>query len=206
MNRRVAIIDYGIGNLHSVFTAIEHLGSDWRIVKDADDLNNAEPIILPGVGSFFAGMQNLRARGFAEKLPKFLADPTNRILGICLGFQLLGDFGYEDGGSSGLGMIKGSVVKFEAQTGLRVPHVGFNSVKHENRGKLFSNLGEFNDFYFVHSYRFDDRPREGLEVFCDYGSKFLAAYELDNIHGTQFHPEKSQTNGLRLLHNYIMKA
>lgn len=204
MNKRVSIIDYGMGNLHSVFTAVDHLGFEWRIIKDADDLKNAEPLILPGVGSFFAGMQNLKSRGFDEKLPKFLTDPINRILGICLGFHLLGDFGHEDGGIAGLGMIKGSVVKFEARTGLRIPHVGFNSVEHENRGRLFSNLGQFNDFYFVHSYHYDNQPRSGIEVFCNYGSKFLAAYELNNIYGTQFHPEKSQTNGLKLLHNYLM--
>ena len=155
-------------------------------------------------GSFKKGIQNLKDLGLFELLKnkKFLID--KKILGICLGFQLLGISSTEEGYENGLNLIPLKVDKFKLdKSQLKIPHIGFNSVNFDFEDKLFLGLKNEADFYFVHSYRFRYEFIDGYLAYCDYGEKFIAAYHKDNIYGTQFHPEKSQTNGLILLKNFL---
>ena len=193
-----------MGNTWSVISAIKYLGFNCELSNNIENISNAEYIILPGVGSFKKGIQNLKDLGLFTLLKnkKFLKN--KKILGICLGFQLLGISSTEEGHENGLNLIPLKVDKFKFnKTHLKVPHIGFNSVIFDCQDKLFQGLKNEADFYFVHSYRFRSDSLDGYISYCDYGEKFLAAYHKDNIYGTQFHPEKSQTNGLILLKNFF---
>ena len=193
-----------MGNTWSVISAIKYLGFNCELSNNIDKISNAEYIILPGVGSFKKGIQNLKDLGLFTLLKnkKFLKD--KKILGICLGFQLLGISSTEEGHENGLNLIPLKVEKFKFnKTHLKIPHIGFNSVVFNSQDKLFQGLKNEADFYFVHSYRFRSYSLDGYISYCDDGEKFLAAYHKDNIYGTQFHPEKSQTNGLILLKNFF---
>lgn len=193
-----------MGNTWSVISAIKYLGFNCELSNNIEQISNAEYIILPGVGSFKKGINNLKDLGLFNllKSKKFLKD--KKILGICLGFQLLGISSTEDGYENGLHLIPLKVDKFTFNTNnLKIPHIGFNSVKFQCQDKLFLGLKNEADFYFVHSYRFRYNFMDGFIAYCDYGEKFIAAYHKNNIYGTQFHPEKSQTNGLIILKNFF---
>ena len=193
-----------MGNTWSVISAIKYLGFNCELSNNIEQISNAEYIILPGVGSFKKGIQNLKDLGLFTLLKnkKFLKD--KKILGICLGFQLLGISSTEEGYENGLNLIPLKVDKFTFNTTeFKIPHIGFNSVKFQFQDKLFLGLKNEADFYFVHSYRFRYDYIDGSIAYCDYGEKFIAAYHKNNIYGTQFHPEKSQTNGLILLKNFF---
>jgi glutamine amidotransferase len=148
-------------------------------------------------------MVRLDKSGLSDAIREAVLTRQRKILGICLGQQLMAEYGEEDGGHAGLGLFRGSVTGLPVVGGLKVPHVGFNSVKFANTSRLAFGLGEAVDFYFVHSYRLVVQKRMGLIGVCDYGGDFIASYEHENIFATQFHPEKSQTNGLRLLSNFL---
>ena len=205
MPSKVTIIDYGVGNLWSVANGFRHLNCDVRIASSVDDLRNAEILILPGVGSFRRGMENLSSKHFDEELREQVSIKKKKILGICLGMQLMAEYGFEDGKTMGLGLIPGNVDQFNILTNpcLRIPHVGFNEVKISPDTNLYKGFGLIADFYFVHSYKI--KPPINLSVcgICHYGEDFMASYEFENIFATQFHPEKSQDNGLKLLRNFI---
>ena len=202
---RVTIVDYGMGNLWSVANAIHYLGAETEICKSPEKIRNAEVLLLPGVGSFFRAMDRLRATGLAEALMEAVVVRKRKILGICLGMQLMAEQGVEDGESRGLGWIPGKVERFSPLDlgKLKLPHIGFNRVTGNAQSRLFDELGPAPDFYFVHSFRLLPVPSSGHASVCHYGVDFLAAYEQENIYGVQFHPEKSQTNGLRLLKNFL---
>ena len=204
-NDSIAIVDYGMGNTQSVANAVNYLGYDCLLTSEPDIISRSDSIILPGVGSFNTASNFLTERGIFEAIRENTIDRGRKILGICLGFQLLANSSTEDGNAFGLGFIDGNVQKFdETITGqFKIPHVGFNNVKLPSSKNLFINLESELDFYFVHSYRLLPQNISGEKAICDYGDEFVAAYQNENIYGTQFHPEKSQTNGLRLLNNFL---
>ena len=205
MNKKVTIIDYGMGNIWSVSSALRYLGATCNVSDDPDQVLIAESIVLPGVGSFRKAMEALKNSGLDQAITEAVNNRGVNILGICLGMQLLGSEGTEDGDVEGLGLIQNRVDKFtESELGKnKVPHIGFNSVILSEKEGFFRNLPDNPDFYFVHSYRLLPEDISGRTAICSYGVDFLAAFESGNVYGTQFHPEKSQTNGLILLKNFL---
>ena len=165
----------------------------------------AEALLLPGVGSFRKAMAQLNAQGLDQAILEAVLTKKTKILGICLGMQLMGIRGLEDGDSLGLSLIPTTVEKFSPQEiGVnKIPHIGFDVVHSPNDSQLFQGLSSATDFYFVHSYRMLHHGTPGKASTCVYGTEFMAAYEHENVYATQFHPEKSQTNGLVLLKNFL---
>jgi len=204
-NRAITIVDYGMGNLWSVLSALRYLGCNPKMSIDPDEIARADSLLLPGVGSFRKAMIALQQKGIDQAIIEAVQTKGRKILGICLGMQLMGISSSEDGDTPGLGLIKNTVDKFSlAEIGAnKLPHIGFDLVRSQPGGRLFNNLPKATDFYFVHSYRMVPTGLDGTLATCRYGIEFLAAYEQDNIFATQFHPEKSQTNGLILLKNFL---
>ena len=199
----LVIVDFGMGNLHSVASALDYLGAKAKISSNSATVANADTLLLPGVGSFYTAMQRLNETGLADSIREAVLGRGRKILGICLGLQLMATYGEEDGGRGGLGLITGNVTRVPCDSGLKVPHVGFNQVRFASGSRLFAGIEQGLDFYFVHSYRLEVLERPGFTALCDYGGDFVAAYEYETVFATQFHPEKSQTNGLRLLANFL---
>lgn len=202
-SRRVLIVDYGMGNVRSLGAALEHLGCDVVVSGDQREITTAQTLILPGVGSFPAAMSVMDNRGLSQALRDVMRTGKSKLLGICLGMQLLMDSSDEGQGATGLGLVGGSVERFSRDYGLPVPHIGFNSVRSQSESVLFAGLSPETDFYFVHSYRAVSAGPDAVLATSHYGGDFVAALESQNVYGTQFHPEKSQTNGLRLLTNFL---
>ena len=199
---KIVIIDYGMGNIKSIISALKYLGVDDIIVSNAkDNLEKATKLILPGVGSFAQAMRNIKELNLDIVLEKLVVGDKKPILGICLGMQLMTEASDEDGLNSGLGFIQAKTQKFSIND-LKVPHVGFNQVKKPRESILYSGLDDLSDFYFTHSYHVQSNKQINQAV-CEYGNQFIVSYEKDNIAGVQFHPELSQTNGLKLLDNFI---
>lgn len=199
----LVIVDYGMGNLHSVVGALSHLGADPATSSDPATVQAADALLLPGVGSFKKAMYQLDKSGLSDAIGKAVMARGRKILGICLGQQLMCEYGEEDGGHLGLGFISGSVTRLPFYPEKKIPHVGFNNVRFDKQSSLARGLGNAADFYFVHSYQLNMENRPGLSGICDYYGDFVAMYEHKNIFATQFHPEKSQTNGLKLLSNFL---
>ncbi|MEI6713049.1 MAG: imidazole glycerol phosphate synthase subunit HisH [Verrucomicrobiota bacterium] len=201
----VTIVDYGMGNLGSVSNAFRYIGCASRIAADPEIVVKAECILLPGVGSFRRAMSSLRQTGLDLAILEAVRVKGTRILGICLGMQLLGTYGFEDGETPGLGLVDAQVDAFTCEeVGVRkIPHVGFDQVEIVSGSHLMAGLGTDADFYFVHSYRMLPTGLQGNISCCSYGTPFVAAIEYGNINATQFHPEKSQANGLVLLRNFV---
>lgn len=205
---KIAIIDYGMGNLTSVANAFNTIGYKATIVQDTNDLSQASHIVLPGVGAFGDGMKNLRSSGWIDVLEREIKEKKKPFLGICLGMQLLASMGTEHGLHEGLNWISGTVKKIESNDPqIRVPHVGWNDVIFLKKDGLYRDLGDSQAFYFVHSYVLDVKDESsvvsGLTV---HGIEFTASIEKDNIYATQFHPEKSQKIGLKVLENFIQST
>jgi glutamine amidotransferase len=200
----VVVIDYGMGNVWSVVSAVRYLGSECVLSGSPEYVENADRLILPGVGSFRKAMAALKSKGLDTAI-KSAVQKGGKILGICLGMQLLGSKGTEDGETAGLGLIPNRIDLFGSDElkGNKLPHVGFNEVSISSREGLFDGLNNGAHFYFNHSYRMIQESLIGNIAMCDYGSKFVAAFQVGNICGTQFHPEKSQTNGLIVLRNFL---
>lgn len=203
--QNITIIDYGMGNLWSILSALQYLGCNPKISNDPGEIQNADALLLPGVGSFRKAMCALKKNNLDQAIVDAVKIKSRKILGICLGMQLLGTDSTEDGFTSGLGLISNGVDKFSTQNIeiYKIPHVGFNLVHSHPGAHLFKGLPQASDFYFVHSYRMLPNGLSGTSATCNYGDIFLASYEQDNIFATQFHPEKSQTNGLLLLQNFL---
>lgn len=199
MSARIAILDYGMGNLRSVEKALEQVGAVATITADAAAVRAAEGIVLPGVGAFPRAMRRIRQLGLHELIAE-RRDAGVPILGICLGLQLLFDSTTELGGAAGLGLLRGEVTGIEAGE-LKVPHIGWAPLRWERGSRLAEGIPSETPFYFVHS--FAARPR-GVELLgsAAYGERFCAAAERGGIFGVQFHPEKSSAAGLRLLANF----
>ena len=199
MSARIAILDYGVGNLRSVEKALEHVGATATISADAAEVQAADGVILPGVGAFPKAMERIRERGLDELIAE-RQEAGTPILGICLGLQLLFDSTTELGGASGLGLLEGEVDELDAP-GLKIPHIGWSPVSWEKDSRLTEGIESGTPFYLVHS--FAPRPAvDDLLGSAAYGARFACAAERGNVYGVQFHPEKSSTAGLRLLANF----
>lgn len=205
MSARITVIDYGMGNIWSVLSALRYLGCEPVVSGDPKVIARADSLLLPGVGSFRKAMLSLRQNSLDQAILEAVQGKGSKILGICLGMQLMGSHGSEDGDITGLGLIPNPVDLFTAQEigTNKIPHIGFDLVRSQPDARLFQGLPAAADFYFVHSYRMLPDGLKGKTATCTYGAEFLAAYEWDNIFATQFHPEKSQTNGLMLLKNFL---
>ena len=193
------IIDYNVGNLHNLKNALDFSGIENRLVKNPDEVKKADRILLPGVGAFAPAMEHLKKSGMLEALQeKFHSGAP--MLGVCVGAQLLLDNSEEDGFHAGLGWIKGKVKRFSHE--LKIPQIGWNSVKKQKNNLLFKHVSDEMYFYFVHSYHFELRNHDQVLGTTNYGYDFTSVVNKDNLWGVQFHPEKSQNAGLQLLKNF----
>ncbi|MBM3231709.1 imidazole glycerol phosphate synthase subunit HisH [Candidatus Peregrinibacteria bacterium] len=202
----LAIVDYGMGNLKSVANALEGLSAEVTLTRDSSVIEQAEGIILPGVGAFGEGMRNLHTFGLVDVLRREVIEKKKPYLGICLGLQFLAHTGYEDGESRGLGWVNGTVKLIEPKgDGYKVPHMGWNNVKILKKSEIFAGLKDDPVFYFVHSYGLELDPSEESIVtsVAEHGCRIIASIQKGHIFATQFHPEKSQSAGLMVLKNFI---
>jgi glutamine amidotransferase len=202
----LAIVDYGMGNVRSIYNAFNLLGEEVCISDDKNILSNAEAIIVPGVGAFSDGMKNLREKNLLEFLEIEVVEKKKPYLGICLGLEFLAEKSFEGGIHTGFGWIKGTVTKLQPNVPtLRVPHIGWNdAVVLKNEG-LFKEIQK-PTFYFLHSYylKVDESEMNVITSICDYGgNQITATLQKDNIYAVQFHPEKSQSTGIKLLKNFL---
>lgn len=202
-SQRIGLIDYGAGNLLSVRNALQSLGVDARMVRSPDGLEGLEKLVLPGVGAFGDCSENLRSAGLWEPVRAWVA-ADRPYLGICLGYQILFEGSEECAGAPGLGVFPGKVVRFPARAGLKVPHMGWNEVRQTSRAAAFwQGIPDRTHYYFVHS--FHPVPAEPALAagWTDYAGEFAAAAASGRVWGVQFHPERSQNAGLRLLRNFL---
>ncbi len=194
----ITIVDYQMGNLRSVQKAIERVGGEAKISSDPDEIAAAEKLILPGVGAFGDAMSELRRRDLDQPIRDFI-DSGRPFLGICLGLQLLFQRGYEHGQHEGLGVLAGEVVRFDLPSRYKVPHMGWNTVTKRANPPILNSTPDGTHFYFVHSYYVVPSDQSVIALESDYGGKFCAMVHRENLYATQFHPEKSQAQGLNLL-------
>ncbi len=205
----IAVIDYGMGNLRSVMNAFAEIGQPAVLTRSAEDLRAARAIVLPGVGAFGDGMRNLERLGVIDALTEEVVGRGKPYLGICLGMQFLAEKSTEWGGYRGLGWISGVVRRLQpAERRYKVPHIGWNDLHFPRASVLYADLEEPPVYYFVHSFHFVPAPEAAASVTatCQHGETVIASVERDNIFGVQFHPEKSQRVGLRLLRNFAERA
>jgi glutamine amidotransferase len=201
--RRVAVVDYGMGNLDSVARALEECGGDPVVTSSADELERAAAIVLPGVGAFARGMENIRRLDLEGPLHEQVVERGVPCLGLCLGMQLLLTSGDESGDAAGLGWVDGTVARLVPTNGERIPHVGWNEVEPLGESALFDGIEPGSDFYFVHSYSVEPADASDVVATTPYCGGFPSVIRHENVYGVQFHPEKSQRVGLRLLRNFL---
>ena len=201
---QIGIVDYGMGNLRSVANAFESLGFHPAIAGEPAQLREAERIVLPGVGAFGDGIDNLRAGGWVEVLEEEVLRRGKPLLGLCLGMQLLASRGTEHGDHEGLGWIEGTTRRLRpSDPAIRIPHIGWNNVEVVEGRRTYAGAKGEQSFYFVHSYVFEPADQEVVSGWCEHGERFAASIERDNILATQFHPEKSQKCGLAVLARFM---
>ncbi|MBQ8078186.1 MAG: imidazole glycerol phosphate synthase subunit HisH [Eubacterium sp.] len=198
----VAIIDYGAGNLQSVKKALDFLGCENVITSDSAVIDSASHVILPGVGSFGDAMDSIRSRGLEDTI-KRAADGSKPFLGICLGLQLLFEESAESPNVKGLGVFDGSITLIPKNSGLKVPHMGWNSLDIQQKSGIFDGIGDGTYFYFVHSYYLGNADSSVVAATTEYGTTIQCAVQRGKVAATQFHPEKSGEAGLKLLGNFI---
>jgi glutamine amidotransferase len=200
----VGIINYGLGNIRSLSNSIKKIEKKFEIISNPKDIKQIDKIILPGVGSFKKAMGLIEKQKWDIEIKKYIHNKKNRILGICLGMQLLGSIGYEFGNTSGLDLIKGEV-KFLRDLGCKknLPHIGWNDVEIKQNNILFRSIPNNSSFYFVNSYSLHLESKLNEIGSSNYGLNFTSAVNNKNIFGVQFHPEKSSKVGLQLLKNFI---
>ena len=199
----IAIIDYGMANLRSVQKALEEVGAQARIISQPREIEQADRIVLPGVGAFQDAVRTLREKDLVGPVLRHI-DKGKPFLGICLGLQMLMDVGYEDGEHRGLGVIKGKCIRFDVDRdlGLKVPHMGWNQLNIQRPSPLLRDLPAGCGVYFVHSYHVVPDDDSVIATTTDYGRPFVSSIWRDNVVATQFHPEKSQKVGLQILANF----
>jgi glutamine amidotransferase len=198
----IAIIDYDAGNIKSVEKAVAILGEDAVITRDGDTILSADGIILPGVGAFGDAMQKLKDYGLVDVIKKAV-DKNIPFLGICLGLQLMFDSSEESPGVEGLHLLKGRIRRIPANSGIKIPHIGWNNLTFQNDGRLFKGIPEGAFVYFVHSYYLEAEDESIVKALTEYGTIIHASVEKGNIFACQFHPEKSSDVGLGILKNFI---
>ena len=197
----IAIIDYDAGNIRSVEKAMAKLGQEVWITRDRERIMNADKVILPGVGSFGDAMAHLREYNLVEVIKDVVAE-KKPFLGICLGLQLLYESSEETPGVEGLGILKGKILRIPEQEGLKIPHMGWNSLHLQNDGRLFRGIKQNPYVYFVHSYYLKAEEEETVKATTEYSVNIHASVEKDNVFACQFHPEKSGDLGLQILKNF----
>lgn len=197
----IAIIDYDAGNLRSVEKALQYLGKETIVTRDPEQIRKAEKVILPGVGAFGDAMKKLQEYHL-DTLIHEIADSGKPLLGICLGLQLLFEESEESPGVEGLGILEGKIRRIPEGEGLKVPHIGWNSLHLEHNGRLFRNIPENSYVYFVHSYYLEAKDPEIVKASTEYGVHIHASVEKNNLFACQFHPEKSSETGLQILKNF----
>lgn len=198
----IAIIDYDAGNLKSVEKALVSLGETPVISRDKEILLSADKVILPGVGAFGEAMEKLHQYGLVEVIQK-VAEKGTPLLGICLGLQLFFESSQESEGVKGLGLLPGKIIRFPETLGLKVPHMGWNSLNIKSEAKLFKGINSGEYVYFVHSYYLEAERQSDVAATAEYGLTFGASVERGNVFACQFHPEKSSDTGLKILKNFI---
>lgn len=197
----IAIIDYDAGNLRSVEKALQYLGKETVVTRDPEQIRKADKVILPGVGAFGDAMKKLQEYHL-DTLIREIADSGKPLLGICLGLQLLFEESEESPGVKGLGILEGKIRRIPEEEGLKVPHIGWNSLHLEHDGRLFRNIPENSYVYFVHSYYLEAKDPEIVKASTEYGVHIHASVEKNNLFACQFHPEKSSETGLQILKNF----
>lgn len=208
MMAEIVIVDYGMGNLRSVQKGLQKVGAEARITQDADLVARADKIVVPGVGAFRDAIAALKERGLDEAIKNFITT-GKPFLGICLGLQLLMEVSLEDGRHQGLGILPGRCVALpEGMPGpegrpLKVPHMGWNQLEVVRRSPIFEGLADPIEVYFVHSFTVEPEDDQVVSTRTEYGLKFTSSIWRDNVMATQFHPEKSQTVGLKMLENFV---
>ena len=198
----VAIIDYDAGNIRSVEKAVRYLGKEVTVTSDPGKILAADRVILPGVGAFGDAMKRLHAMGLVEVIRQ-VAERGTPFLGICLGLQLLFEKSEESPGVAGLGLLRGEILRLPELPGLKVPHIGWNSLKYPNPGRLFRGIPEDSYVYFVHSYYLKAQDEGIVTATTEYGTLVHASVESGNLFACQFHPEKSSETGLTILENFL---
>lgn len=197
----IAIIDYDAGNIKSVEKALVSLGQEVRVTRDAQEILSADKVILPGVGHFGDAMEKLHRYGLVDVIHR-VVQQKKPFLGICLGLQLLFERSDEAPGVEGLGVLKGEILRIPEQEGLKIPHMGWNSLHLQNDGRLFRGILEDTYVYFVHSYYLKAADEQIVKATTQYSTCIHASVEQDNVFACQFHPEKSSTWGLKMLENF----
>ncbi|CUX45072.1 imidazole glycerol phosphate synthase subunit HisH [Clostridium sp. C105KSO13] len=198
----IAIIDYGAGNIKSVEKALLFLGQNVVITRNEEQLLKADKVILPGVGAFGDAMQNLKQYGL-DRVIRQVVEQGTPILGICLGLQLLFERSEEAPGVLGLGILEGEILRIPGGEGIKIPHMGWNSLRMENNGRLFKEIPPQSYVYFVHSYYLKAKQEEIVKASTEYSVHIHASVEKDNVFACQFHPEKSSEVGIQILKNFV---
>jgi len=204
----VAIVDYNSGNISSIINSFKEAAQDKvniQITSDLKKIKLSDKVVLPGQGSFKSCIEALNdIEGLVETLNEFAVTNKKPLLGICVGLQMFADLGYEEIETKGLGWISGTVSKIDNQNGAyKLPHIGWNQIEIVKQSKIFENIENNSHMYFVHSYEFIPEDKEIISATTDYSSKIVCAVEKENIFGTQFHPEKSDKIGLKIIKNFI---
>ena len=198
----ISILDYGSGNLRSVLNVLEYLGYKVHITKNLDLIDSSTHLILPGVGSYKNCVEKIKKNLSFKLIKNQIIDKQKPLLGICVGMQVLSSSGYENGEHNGLNIIKGKVVKLE-NTLLPVPQVGWNEIEIKKQDPILDGIPNKSEFYFLHSYQFKSKSEKNILSSTNYENNFTSIINEKKIYGVQFHPEKSQTYGLRLLKNFV---
>ena len=204
----VTIVDYNSGNISSVINSFNEVAKDKvniEVTSNLDSIKTSDKVVLPGQGSFKSCIDRLNSiDGLIDTLKEFVIENKKPILGICVGLQMFADIGYEETETKGLGWISGKVSKIDNQNGkFKLPHIGWNEINIVKDSKIFNNIEDKSHMYFVHSYEFIPEDKSVIAATTDYASKVVCAAEKENIFGTQFHPEKSDKIGLRIIENFI---
>ena len=205
---KVTIVDYSSGNISSVINSFKEVAQNKATIEVTSDLNkikSSDKIVLPGQGSFKSCVDALKKiNGLTDTLNEFAINDKKPVLGICVGLQMFADVGYEETETKGLGWISGKVSKIDNQNGkFKLPHIGWNEIEIQKESKIFKDIKNKSHMYFVHSYEFIPEDKSVISATTDYSSKIVCAVEKDNLFGTQFHPEKSDKKGLKIIENFI---
>ncbi len=204
MTIRVAIINYGIGNIRSLYNSLKRIEVEAEIITDPDSINKFDKIFLPGVGSYKDAIEKIKNIGWDKAIKNFSSNQNKSLFGICVGMQILSTCGYEYGKSNGLNIIKGEVLRMnKLGCDLKLPHIGWNNIKILNQNLITENLNNEANFYFVNSYSFKIDNSKELIATTSYGIEFPSIINKQNVFGTQFHPEKSSKAGMQILKNFI---